>query len=63
MEHNVVVVVELNLLASNIKREVHNVLDFFLFFLKKFDERKAHNMFALMLDLKYKNPRLDLFWW
>jgi hypothetical protein len=42
-----VVVVELNLL-DNIKRKVCNVLDVFLSFLKKFDERKYHNMFALM---------------
>jgi hypothetical protein len=54
MENNVVVIVELDLLASNIKREVYNVLDVFLSFLKKFDERKVHNIFALMLDLRYK---------
>jgi len=28
---------------------------FFFPFLKKFDERKTHNMFALMLNLRYKN--------
>ncbi len=27
----------------------------FFSFLKKFDERKAHNMLALMLDPRYKN--------
>jgi hypothetical protein len=31
MEDNVVVVIELDLLASNIKREVYNVLDVFFF--------------------------------
>jgi hypothetical protein len=53
MEEDVVIVIELNLLISNIKREVCNVLD--IFFLKKFDERKTHNMLALMLDPRYKN--------
>jgi len=54
MKENVVVV-ELNLLASNTKRKVYNVLDVFFSFLKKIDERKSHNMFALMLYLRYKN--------
>jgi hypothetical protein len=31
---------------------------FFFSFLNKFDERKAHNMFTLMLDLKYKNLKI-----
>jgi hypothetical protein len=46
---------ELSLLASNIKREVINVLDFFLSFLKVYDKRKAHNMIFLMLDPRYKS--------
>jgi hypothetical protein len=46
---------ELSLLASNIKREVINVLDFFLSFLKVYDERKTHNMISLMLNPKYKS--------
>jgi hypothetical protein len=50
-----VVVVELDLLASNIKREVCNILDAFISFLKKFDERKFHNMLALMLNMRYMN--------
>ncbi len=41
MKENVVIV-ELNLLASNTKRKVCNILDVFLSFLKKFDERKSH---------------------
>jgi hypothetical protein len=52
MEEDVVVIVESDLLASNIKREVCNLLDVFLSFLKKFDERKVHNTLALMLDLR-----------
>jgi hypothetical protein len=46
---------ELSLLASNIKREVVNVLDSFLSFLKKYENRKAHKMIFLMLDSRFKN--------
>jgi hypothetical protein len=46
---------ELSLFASNIRREVCGVLDFFLSFLRKFEEKKAHNMLSLMLDPKFKS--------
>jgi len=49
---------ELSLLAFNIKKEVINVLDSFLSFLKVYDKRKAHNMTFLMLDLRYKSFRI-----
>jgi hypothetical protein len=49
---------ELSLLAFNIKKEVINVLDSFLSFLKVYDKRKAHNMTSLMLDLRYKSFRI-----
>jgi hypothetical protein len=52
MEEHVVVAIELDLLNSNIKGEVCNILDAFISFLEKFDERKAHNTLALMLDLR-----------
>ncbi len=55
MEEDVIVAIELDLLASNIKRDVYNVLDVFHSFLKKFDERKTYNLLALMLDPRYKN--------
>jgi hypothetical protein len=45
---------ELSLLTFNIKKEVINVLDFFLSFLKVYDKRKAHNMIFLMLTLGIK---------
>jgi hypothetical protein len=54
MEEDGNVVYELSCLASNIKKEVIKVLDFFLSFLKKNEERKAHNMLLLMLDLRFK---------
>jgi hypothetical protein len=46
-------VYELSCLAFNINKEVVQVLDSFFSFLKKYEERKTHNMFFLML-----NPRL-----
>jgi hypothetical protein len=47
-------VYELSCLASNIKKEVVQVLDSFLFLLKKNEERKAYNMFSLILDPRFK---------
>jgi hypothetical protein len=44
MKDDSIVSNELSLLASNIKREVINVLDSFLSFLKKYENRKTHNM-------------------
>jgi hypothetical protein len=32
---------------------IYGVLDSFLSFLKKFDERKTHNLLALMLDPRF----------
>ncbi len=40
MENDANVVNELALLASNIKREVYNVLDFFFQFLRKYEGKK-----------------------
>jgi hypothetical protein len=58
MDDDSVVSDELSFLASNIRKEVINVLDSFLSFLKVYDERKVHNMISLMLDLRYKNLRV-----
>jgi hypothetical protein len=44
--------------ASNIKRKVCGALDSFLYFLRKFEERKAQNMLSLMLDPRFKSLRL-----
>jgi hypothetical protein len=55
MDDDFVVSDELFLLASNIRREVINVFDFFLSLLKVYDKRKTHIMIFLMLDPKYKN--------
>jgi hypothetical protein len=53
MEEDFGVGLELTFLASNIRKEVCRVLDSFLSFLKKFDERKTHNMLVLMLDSRF----------
>jgi hypothetical protein len=55
MDDDSIVSDELFLLASNIRREVINVFNFFLSFLRVYDKRKTHNMISLMLDPKYKN--------
>jgi hypothetical protein len=44
MEDDSIFFYELSLLASNIIKEVINVLDSFLSFLKKYENKKAHNM-------------------
>jgi hypothetical protein len=36
--------------ARKIKKEIIMVIDYFLSFLTRYDERRAHNMLALMLD-------------
>jgi hypothetical protein len=55
MENDSIIFNELSLMASNIRREVINVLDSFFSFLKKYENRKTHNMISLMLDPKFKN--------
>jgi hypothetical protein len=44
MEDDSIFFYELSLLASNIIKEVINVLGSFLSFLKKYENKKAHNM-------------------
>jgi hypothetical protein len=48
-----IVALELGCLAFNIKKDIHDALDFIVF-LKNYGEKKVHNMF-LMLDPKVKN--------
>jgi len=52
------ITLELPLFTFNIKKEVHGILDSFLSFLRNFEERKAHNMFSLKLDPRFKSFRL-----
>jgi len=58
MENDSIIFYELFLLASNIKREVINVLNSFLSFLKKYENKKVHNMIFLMLNPKFKSLRI-----
>ncbi len=55
MEDDSIIFYELSLLASIIKKEVINVLDFFLSFLKKYENKKTHNMISLMLDPRFNS--------
>jgi hypothetical protein len=54
MDDDSIVIDELFLLFSNIRREVINVLDSFLSFFKICDNTKAHNMVSLMLNPRFK---------
>ncbi len=58
MEDDSIISNELSLLAFNIRREVINVLNSFLSFLKKYENRKAHNMISLMLDPRFQSLRI-----
>jgi hypothetical protein len=55
MDDDLIVANELDLLVSNLKRQVCDVLDFFLLFLTKYENNKAHNMDSLMLDPRFKH--------
>jgi len=53
MEEDFGVAFELICLVSNVRKEFCEVLDIFLSFLIKTDERKTHNMSALMLNPRF----------
>jgi hypothetical protein len=62
MEEDFGVALELTCLASNIRKDVCGILDIFLSFLKKFDERKTCNMLTLiLLDPRFKSFHLVSF--
>ncbi len=46
---------ELSLFTSNIKNFFCDVFDFFLSLKKKYEEKKTHNMFSLMLNPQFKS--------
>jgi hypothetical protein len=50
--------IELGAFAKNIKKEVIGVIDFFLTFLTKYNEKRMHNMLALLLDFKFESLKL-----
>jgi hypothetical protein len=47
--------IELEVFAKNMKKEVVGVIDFFLYILTRYDEKKTHNMLGLLLDPKFKS--------
>jgi hypothetical protein len=58
MDDDFNVVNELFMFAFNIKKEMCGVLDSFLSFLQRYEERKTHNIFSLMLDTRFKSLHL-----
>jgi hypothetical protein len=58
MEDDSIIFYELSLLVSNIKREIINVLNSFLSFLKKYENMKVHNMISLMLNPRFKSHHI-----
>jgi hypothetical protein len=58
MEEDGNVVYELSCLTFNIKKEVIKVLDSIISFLKKYEERKSHDMLSLMLYPRFKTLHL-----
>jgi hypothetical protein len=57
MGEEFIVAFELSSWAINVKRKVYDILDFFLFFLRKYEKKKDHNMF-FVLYFKFKNLHL-----
>jgi hypothetical protein len=58
MDDDFVIILELSLFAFNIKKKVSGVLDYFLSFQRKYEERKAHNMLLLTLDSQFESLHL-----
>jgi hypothetical protein len=58
MGKNSIIVDELVLLVSNIRKEFCGVLHYFLSFLMKYDNKKAHNMNFFMLEPRIKNLQI-----
>jgi hypothetical protein len=50
--------IELGAFAKKIKKEVIGVIDFFLTFLTKYNEKRMHNRLALLLDFKFESLQL-----
>jgi len=50
-------IIELETFAKNIKKIIW-AIDFFFSFLKRYDEKKIHNLLTFMLDFEFKSLRL-----
>jgi hypothetical protein len=54
MEDDYGVALELSMFASNIKKDIHEVLDGFFSFLRMYEKKKVQNILFLMLDSRFK---------
>ncbi len=50
--------IELRTFVKNNKKEIIVVVNYFLSLLEKYNEKKTHNMLALVLDLRFKSLKL-----
>jgi hypothetical protein len=50
-----------NFFSTDINKEVCGVLESSIYFKKRFDKKKSHNMLSLMLNPRVKNLRLISF--
>ncbi len=48
-------IVKLGTLTKNNKKEVIGVINFFPFFLRRYDEKKTYNTLAFMLDPRFNS--------
>jgi hypothetical protein len=55
MDDDSKVTLKLSLLVFNNKKEVCGVLESFLYFWKKYEKRKTHNVFSLLINPRFKN--------
>jgi len=46
--------IELGTFVTNIKKEIISIINYFLSFLTRYDERITHDMLVLMLNPKFK---------
>jgi hypothetical protein len=58
MDDDSTIILELSLFGSNIKKDICDVFDYILSFLKKIWKTNARNMFSLMLGPRLKNLHL-----
>jgi len=53
--------IELQTFAKNVKKEVIEIIDFFISFLTRYNEKKIYNMLGLMLDPRFKSLEFIFF--
>jgi hypothetical protein len=58
MDDDFAIILELSLFGFNIKKDICDVFDYILLFLKKYEETNSRNMFSLILGPQFKNLHL-----